>query len=480
MNNASEFIIENSVLTKYLGREKEVTIPEGVTAIGQGAFRRKNVVRVIMPDSVEEIGWDAFSDCKILEEVVFSKNLKRILPNAFNFCINLKEAVLPASLESVGGCAFSGCSQLETMVLPEHDFAIGRYAFSGCTGLADENGYTIIRGVLYAYNSKCPEQFHVPEGVRQIITSVGRGLLNVHSVSLPASLEQIEDGLFKEVARLDRCVMAFPVTDPKEAQRIIKKVFDWETLAWAYLDGNVSACDLVLEALKKQIATKEIREELLEGLLEDENPAPLNRFLDCVKKLPLTELDEAIQKAKHTAVRAALLDYKQKTYTTKKVAKAKQNAQDKELGLKEKTLADWRKTLKITKRGERYVVTGVKESYAEDAVIWNKTAPDGVEIVIPAQIGGIPVDVDVQAFRDCAYIKTIIIEEGLTAIGNSAFYNCRRLRDVYIPGSVTDFGETDGALFCAGMYGKPCTIHAPAGSKAEELAKAEELPFVAE
>ena len=111
----------------------------------------------------------------------------------------------------------------------------------------------------------------------------------------------------------------------------------------------------------------------------------------------------------------------------------------------------------------------------EDAVIWKKTAPDGVELVIPAQIGGIPVVVDVQAFRDCAYIKTIVIEEGVTSIGDSAFYNCRRLRDVYVPGSVTDFGETDGALFCAGVYGKPCTIHAPAGSKAEELAKGENL-----
>lgn len=365
------------------------------------------------------------------------------------------------------------------MVLPEHDFAIGRYAFSGCTGLADENGYTIIRGVLYAYNSKCPEQFHVPEGVRQIISSVGQGLLNVHSVTLPASLEQIEDGLFKEVARLDRCVMAFPVTDPKEAQRIIKKVFDWETLAWAYLDGNVTACDLVLEALKKQIATKVVREELLEGLLEDENPSPLNRFLDCVKKLPLTELDEAIQNAKHTAVRAALLDYKQKTYTAKKVAKAKQDTQDKELGLKEKTLADWRKTLKIAKRGEHYAVTGIKESFAENAV-FSRTAPDGVEIVIPAQIGGILVDIADRAFQNCPYIKTVTVEEGVTSIGDYAFSDCKRLRDVYLPCSVVEFGLNEGALFCAGEYEKPCTIHAPAGSKAEEQAKKNKLLFVAE
>jgi hypothetical protein len=51
---------------------------------------------------------------------------------------------------------------------------------------------------------------------------------------------------------------------------------------------------------------------------------------------------------------------------------------------------------------------------------------------------------------------------------------------VYIPGSVTDFGENEGGLFCAGMYGKPCTIHAPAGSKAEEQAKKNNIPFVAE
>ena len=205
----------------------------------------------------------------------------------------------------------------------------------------------------------------------------------------------------------------------------------------------------------------------------------MNRFLACVKKLPLEELDGAVEKAKHTAVRAALLDYKQKTYTTKKVAKAKQEAQEKELGLKEKTLSDWRKTLKIAKRGERYAVTGVKESFAENAV-FSKNAPDGVEIVIPAQIGGIPVDIADRAFLNCPYIKIITVEEGVTSIGDYAFSDCKRLRDVYLPGSVSDFGENEGAIFCAGMYEKPCTIHAPAGSKAEEQAKKNNIPFVVE
>lgn len=479
MSNASDFVIENGVLTKYLGREKEVTIPEGVTAIGQGAFRIKNVVRVVLPDSVEEIGWDAFSSCRVLEEVVFSRNLKRILPNAFNNCSKLKEVVLPESLESIGGCAFNGCSRLEKLVLPEHDLEIGQYVFSDCKSLVDENGYSVVRGVLYAYNEQMPEEFHIPDGVKQTQLNPSWYPIHVRSVYLPASLEHMDDGLLKNVARLDRCEIHCAVTDPKEAQRIVKKVFDWETLAWAYLEGKVTGCDLVLEALKKQIASKAAREELLDSLVDDENPDAMNRFLACVKKLPLEELDSAIEKAKHTAVRAALLDYKQKTYTTKKVAKAKQDAQDKELGLKEKTLSDWRKTLKIAKRGDRYAVTGFKTDAAEKAV-WNKTAPDGVEITIPCQIGSIPVDLADRAFQNCSYVKTIVVEEGVTSIGDYAFSDCRWLRDVYIPGSVTDFGENEGGLFCAGMYGKPCTIHAPAGSKAEEQAKKNNIPFVAE
>ena len=38
MSNASDFIIKNGVLTKYVGSGGEVVIPEGVTEIGIKAF----------------------------------------------------------------------------------------------------------------------------------------------------------------------------------------------------------------------------------------------------------------------------------------------------------------------------------------------------------------------------------------------------------------------------------------------------------
>ena len=38
MSNAKEFFIENGVLKKYKGSGGDVTIPDGVTSIGENAF----------------------------------------------------------------------------------------------------------------------------------------------------------------------------------------------------------------------------------------------------------------------------------------------------------------------------------------------------------------------------------------------------------------------------------------------------------
>ncbi len=38
-------------------------------------------------------------------------------------------------------------------------------------------------------------------------------------------------------------------------------------------------------------------------------------------------------------------------------------------------------------------------------------------------------------------IKKVIIEQGVTNIGNGAFYNCTRITSITIPNSVTSIGD---------------------------------------
>ena len=58
MSNTSDFIIENGVLTKYVGPGGDVVIPEGVTEIGEGAFVGYMETSIHVPGSVASILWN--------------------------------------------------------------------------------------------------------------------------------------------------------------------------------------------------------------------------------------------------------------------------------------------------------------------------------------------------------------------------------------------------------------------------------------
>lgn len=57
----TDFVIENGALTKYTGPGGDVAIPEGVTMIGDYAFRGcTSLTSVVIPASVTEIAENAF------------------------------------------------------------------------------------------------------------------------------------------------------------------------------------------------------------------------------------------------------------------------------------------------------------------------------------------------------------------------------------------------------------------------------------
>lgn len=92
--NSSDFKIRNGVLTKYLGAEEIITIPEGVKSISTFAFTenyklRGIVKQIILPKSLEIIEDGAFADLELMEKIIIPKGVGVIGRVAFRGCKSL-------------------------------------------------------------------------------------------------------------------------------------------------------------------------------------------------------------------------------------------------------------------------------------------------------------------------------------------------------------------------------------------------------
>ena len=138
----------------------DITLPQGLGSIGYCAFYNCGLTEVTIPDSVTTLAEGAFHICSALERVQLPAGLTRIEPNIFYGCVNLQEIAIPETVTSIGNYAFSYCQSLAEIVFPETITQIGTYAFCGCSSLTD----VAITGVLsevgsYAFqNCKALEQ----------------------------------------------------------------------------------------------------------------------------------------------------------------------------------------------------------------------------------------------------------------------------------------------------------------------------------
>ena len=98
----SDFVVEGNVLKKYKGNATDIVIPDTVREIGKDAFRDKRyITSVTMPDHIEIIGMGAFCGCEKLKKVVLPKDLLVIGDATFANCYSLSEIKFPSSLEKI-------------------------------------------------------------------------------------------------------------------------------------------------------------------------------------------------------------------------------------------------------------------------------------------------------------------------------------------------------------------------------------------
>ena len=172
------FLIDSGVIIAmaYAAINGSVTIPDGVTSIGDGTFVNcTSLTSVVIPDSVMNIGQNAFYGCTGLTSVIIPDSVTSIGDQAFIRCTNLTSIVIPNSVTSIGRNAFSDCSSLTSVTIPDGVTSIEYGTFNKCTSLTSVT---------------------IPDGVTSIGYATFAYCTSLTSVTIPSSVKSIGDWAF--------------------------------------------------------------------------------------------------------------------------------------------------------------------------------------------------------------------------------------------------------------------------------------------
>ena len=180
---------------------KTVRIAAGVTSIGDYMFYRcTNLKHVYLENALNltKLGHGAFLNCTSLEDIYYpndlSMNISMIDSSVFKNCYSLKEFRIPDGVNYIVATAFQNCSSLKTVTIPADVKSIHEDAFNGCTALQhifyggsqeDWNGITIKQNntalnnaTLHTYSRGYPvgtNAYYIADVFGQTGTIVGSG-----------------------------------------------------------------------------------------------------------------------------------------------------------------------------------------------------------------------------------------------------------------------------------------------------------------
>jgi len=225
-----------------------------VTSIGKSAFLGcSSLTTIEIPNSVMSIGGYVFNDCRNLTEIIvdennlnycdvdgvlFDKNktelyrfpegkstvnyaipdtVKNIGNEAFIDCSELQSIEIPNSVTSIGYSAFYSCTSLTSIYIPNSVTSIDEYVFYDCCNLTeiivdeDNLNFCDVDGVLFDKNKtelyRFPEgkstlNYAIPDTVRNVGNNAFSNGVNLQSIEILNSVMSIGSSAFSDCESL--------------------------------------------------------------------------------------------------------------------------------------------------------------------------------------------------------------------------------------------------------------------------------------
>ena len=209
---------------------KTVTIQDGVTTIGSGAFRRCiYMTGITIPNSVTKICGQAFYNCGLqsvsipssvtaIEPLAFAKSrltsvnipgtVLTVGDSAFADCDSLQSETMNWGTTTVGDLVFSDCYNLRTASLPHSVVSLGEGIYKGCKAWAGGQYNLIVVNtsvtgdVLYGGKDKTITTFIIPDNVVGISGYSFQNFTKLTEVEIPENVKRIGAQAFSNCAAL--------------------------------------------------------------------------------------------------------------------------------------------------------------------------------------------------------------------------------------------------------------------------------------
>lgn len=410
--NNSSFVFENGQLwtkgySKLLYVAKNITeliLPEGITSISDSLFEGKTELnRIVIPDSVTSIGYKAFYGCSGLTSVTIGNKVTYIGSPAFYGCYKLVDVYNKSSLNIVAGSSDNGYVAY---------YAKNVYVEENGKLSIDENGYEIYTDgtekILISYIGS-ETQLVLPSYITQINKYAFYNCSKIESILIPDSVTNIGEYAFSGCSGLTN------ITIGKGITLINKSTFDGcSELNSIYYTGNIAGwCGISgLNNLPLGSRTLYIDGNKVEGDLII--PDGVTSIADCAF-YSCNEITSVTIPTSLTSIGKAAFFNCTEISTIYYMG----------------DVAGW------------CGISGLGNVMSDKCILYidgNKVEGD---LIIPDGVTSIAD----YAFYKCNEITSITIPASLTNIGEKAFYDCFKLKYVYYTGDVAGWCEISGLFY---------------------------------
>nr|WP_303991849.1 leucine-rich repeat protein [Ruminococcus bromii] len=174
----------------------------------------KKVTSYAIPSSVTTIHDHAFEQCINLTSITIPHSVTKIGAYAFYYCLKLSSVSMTKSITSISGYTFSGCKNLTNISIPNSVTSIGEYSFWNCINLTNIKIPDKVTIIKYGAFCNCDNLTNV--SMPKSITSIGvytfSGCKNLTNISIPQNVKSIGDSTFWGCVSLESVTIPNSVT----------------------------------------------------------------------------------------------------------------------------------------------------------------------------------------------------------------------------------------------------------------------------